>query len=79
MRKLWSEKVGEAGHYLNRPGELRGGVLELLRAKRVRLEQCVPLVHARRTLLPSPTSDMGEIANHAWFTERFGMSPTAER
>ena len=35
--------VGEGGHYLNRPGELRGGVLELIRAHRDRLEQCVPL------------------------------------
>jgi hypothetical protein len=30
--------VGEAGHYLNRPGELRGGVLELIRTHRDRLE-----------------------------------------
>jgi hypothetical protein len=40
--------VGEAGYYLNRPGELRGGVLELIRAHRDRLEQCVPLVDALR-------------------------------
>jgi hypothetical protein len=33
--------VGEGGHYLNRLGELRGGVLELIRAHRDRLEQCV--------------------------------------
>jgi hypothetical protein len=33
--------VGEAGHYLNPPGELRGGVLELIRTHRDRLEQCV--------------------------------------
>jgi hypothetical protein len=30
--------VGEAGHYLNRPGELRGGVLEIIRAHCDRLE-----------------------------------------
>jgi hypothetical protein len=29
--------VGEAGHYLNRPGELRGGILELIRTHRDRL------------------------------------------
>jgi hypothetical protein len=33
--------VGEAGHYLNRPGELRGAVLDLIRAHRDRLE-CLP-------------------------------------
>jgi hypothetical protein len=50
--------VGEAGHYLNRPGELRGGVLELLRANRDRLEQCVHLVDALRTLPPAPSNDV---------------------
>jgi hypothetical protein len=41
MKSLNSSLVGEAGHYLNRPGELRGGVLKLIRAHRDRLEQCV--------------------------------------
>jgi hypothetical protein len=31
--------VGEAGHYLNRPDELRSSVLELLRTHRDRLER----------------------------------------
>jgi hypothetical protein len=30
--------VGEGGHYLNRPGEVRGDVLDLIRAHRDRLE-----------------------------------------
>jgi hypothetical protein len=42
--------VGEAGHYLNRPGELRGGILELIRAHRNRLEQCVPALYALKVL-----------------------------
>jgi hypothetical protein len=29
--------VGEGGHYLNRPGERRGGILELIRTHRDRL------------------------------------------
>jgi hypothetical protein len=49
---LRSNLVGEAGHYLNRPGELRGGVLELIRAHRDRLEQCV-LIGAPRSEIPS--------------------------
>jgi hypothetical protein len=48
-RETLVRKVGEAGHYLNRPGELRGGVLELLRANRDRLEQCVPFMDAHLT------------------------------
>jgi hypothetical protein len=44
------------GHYLNRPGELRG-VLELIRAHRDRLEQCVPLVDALRTILLTPPTE----------------------
>jgi hypothetical protein len=53
---LNSMLVGEGGHYLNRPGELRG-VLELIRAHRDRLEQCVPLVDARRTILLTPPKE----------------------
>jgi hypothetical protein len=34
--------VGEGGHYLNRPGELRGGVLELIRTHRDGLEVMRP-------------------------------------
>jgi hypothetical protein len=48
VKKLvWRQKcgsanlVGEGGHYLNRPGELRGGVLDLIRAHRDWLEQFV--------------------------------------
>ena len=52
--------VEETGHYLNRPGELRGGVLELIRAHRDRLEQCVPLVDAVRTMLLTPPPEVRE-------------------
>jgi hypothetical protein len=52
--------VGEAGYYLNRPGELRGGVLELIRAHRDRLEQCVPLVDALGTVLVTPPAQVRE-------------------
>lgn len=38
--------VGEGGHYLNRPGELHGGVLELITAHRDRLEQLSPAQRA---------------------------------
>lgn len=39
----------------------------------------VPLVDALRTLLLSPTSELDEIANHAWFTGRLGMSQATGR
>ena len=60
IRKLWWGLVGEAGHYLNRPGELRGGVLELIRAHRDRLEQCGPLVDGLRTMLRMPPPEVRE-------------------
>ena len=40
------------------PSELGGGVLELIRAHRDRLEQCVPLGDALRTMLLTPPPEV---------------------
>ena len=55
---------------MNLPGELGGGVLELIRAHRDRLEQCVPLVDALRTMLLTPPPEVRETINHSWRVPR---------
>jgi hypothetical protein len=78
--------VGEAGHYLNRPGELRGGVLELIRAHRDRLEGDDSMMVASATMFSGavgidamPGGPSGLASNRSLPTVKFAAQPRRQR